>query len=298
MIPFPVGMVIEVFRGGCQVFAEDSIHELRLVGRHALHGVELAVGDDVSFDPDRGVVVDVQPRRTRLARRRPRDDPRQEHVIAANMDRLAVVVCEGTPRFRSRGVDRFALGGIAGGLEVLLIVNKVDLLQGEPLSAEISAYSSFLPVLPVSARCGTGIDALRARLADSRTVLAGSSGVGKSALLNALQPELELRTRPVSRVAKGRHTTTRSTLYRLPGNALVVDTPGLREYAAGPLPVELLDQVFPDVALLAGDCRFRDCRHAVEPDCAVQAAIAGGSLKPGRLASYCRLREEALSTAH
>ena len=107
-------------------------------------------------------------------------------------------------------------------------------------------------------------------------MLAGSSGVGKSSLLNALQPELQIETRPISRVAKGRHTTTRSTLYRLPGNALVVDTPGLREYAAGPLPVELLDQVFPDVAALEGDCRFRDCRHGAEPDCAVQAAIAAG----------------------
>lgn len=287
-----LGIVIAVHRGGCQAFAGDRLWELRLVGRHALREVELAAGDDVSFDPEAGIVLEVQPRRTRLARRRPRDDPRSEHVIAANMDRVAVVAAVEQPPFRPGAVDRFVLAGHAGGLEVALVVNKVDLLGDRELPESIRAYDGVLPVLPVSATKRLGLEALAARLAGSRTVLAGPSGVGKSSLLNALEPELRLETRAVRRVGKGRHTTARATLYRLRGGALVVDTPGVREFAPGPLDPELLDEVFPDVAERAQGCRFRDCRHGREPDCAVRAAVGRGELQPARLASYARLREE------
>jgi ribosome biogenesis GTPase len=117
--------------------------------------------------------------------------------------------------------------------------------------------------------------------------------VGKSSLLNALEPELRLETRELRRTGKGRHTTTRATLYRLRGGALVVDTPGVREIATGPLPEEIVDDAFPDIATLAVDCRFRNCRHGTEPACAVQAAADDGTLPPARLRSYLRLRAEA-----
>ena len=168
----------------------------------------------------------------------------------------------------------------------------VYLLQGE-LPHEIAAYRDMLPVFLTSVTEQAGLEELRAALADSRTVLAGHSGVGKSSLLNALEPELRLETAALRAGArKGRHTTTHAVWLRLPGKAVVVDTPGVREIATGPVAPELLDEVYPDIARLAPDCRFRDCRHEREPDCAVLAAIERRELHPGRLLSFGRLRDE------
>lgn len=283
----PTGTVITVVRGGCEVVCGDERRELRLLGRSALRGVELAVGDELEFDPVKGVVLDVAPRRTRLERRRPEHDPRQRQVIAANMDRLAIVVSVRTPPFRAGLVDRFQLAAYAGGLEAILVVNKVDLLEGAPLPEEIRGFEVALPVVPVSARSGLGLDALRRRLEDSQTVLAGHSGVGKSSLLNALEPELRLQTGELGRSGRrGRHTTRSSSLIRLAGDAIVVDTPGIREVASGSIDPAFVDRLYPDVAALEPDCRFRDCRHATEPDCAVRAALDAGTLSQTRYASH------------
>jgi ribosome biogenesis GTPase len=285
--------VITVFRGGCEVAHEDRVAELRLVGRHAIREIALAVGDEVTFDPERGIVLELLPRRTKLARRRPRDDPRREQVIAANMDVLAVVMAVAEPRFNPNFVDRFLLAAFAGGLEALLAVNKIDLCHGEPLPQEIGAFEAVVPICAVSAQTGEGIEALRGHLLGTRTVLAGPSGVGKSSLLNALEPELRLETREVSRRRrKGRHTTARATLLRLPGSAIVVDTPGLREVATGPIDPRFLDRVYPEIARLAPDCHFRDCRHDREPECAVRLAVESGDLPASRHKNYQKLVAE------
>ena len=265
----------------------DERRELRLLGRSALRGVELAVGDELEFDPVKGVVLEVAPRRTRLERRRPEHDPRQRQVIAANMDRLAIVVSVRTPPFRAGLVDRFQLAAYAGGLEAILVVNKIDLLEGAPLPEEIRGFEVALPVVPVSARSGVGLDALRRRLERSQTVLAGHSGVGKSSLLNALEPELRLQTGELGRRGRrGRHTTRSSSLIRLAGDAIVVDTPGIREVASGWIDPAFVDRLYPDVAALQPDCHFRDCRHAAEPDCAVRAALEAGTLARARYESH------------
>jgi ribosome biogenesis GTPase len=283
-----------VVRGGCEVVYGDERRELRLLGRSALRGVELAVGDEVEFDPQKGVVLEQLPRRTRLERRRPRDDPRQRQVIAANMDRLAIVVSVVEPPFRAGLVDRFQLAAYAGGLEAILLVNKVDLLEGAPLPEEIRVFEAALPIFPLSAKMGLGLDALRRRLGHSQTVLAGHSGVGKSSLLNALEPELRLETGELGRRRlRGRHTTRSSILIRLPGGAIVVDTPGIREVASGPVDPALVDRVYPDVAALAPDCRFRDCRHASEPECAVRAALGAGTLPRARYECHQNLLRDA-----
>ena len=284
--------VITVFRGGCEAVSEGRIVALRLVGRHAHRAQALAVGDRVSFDPERGVVVDVQPRRTQLARRRSRD-PRTEQVIAANIDRLAIVATVADPVFHSETVDRFALAAFAGGLEAILVVNKIDLLGGKPISDEIRAYEVVFEVYPTSALVGTGVEELGERLRDSITVFGGHSGVGKSSLLNALAPELRLETARVSaKTRRGRHTTTSATWIQLPGGAVVVDTPGVSDIASGPVDPALLDHVYPDIARAAQECRFRNCRHGAEPDCAVRAAVEAEQLRPSRLDSYRRLVAE------
>ena len=293
-----LGIVIAVHKGGCEVVCGDEVRELQLLGRHARAELSLAVGDELHFDAEKSVVLDVLPRRTRLARLRPvagrrTTESRREQVIAANVDQLAIVAAVADPPFRSGAVDRFLLAARAGGLEALLVANKIDLLGDAALPEEIEAYRAVLPVFPVSATQGRGLEPLRQALAGSRTVLAGHSGVGKSSLVNALEPELALATAEVrERSRKGRHTTTRASWFRLSDAAVVVDTPGVREIATGPVPAELLDEVYPDVAEHAAGCRFRDCRHDREPDCAVRAAIDAGELHPGRLSSYRKLREE------
>ena len=244
-----VGIVIGVFRGGCQVVHDDSVVELRLLGRHAHSSLSLAVGDELRFDPEKGVVEERLPRRTELARLRPQGgrrehDPSRRQVIAANVERVAIVAACSEPPYRSGAVARVMLAARAGGLDALLVVNKIDLLPEGALPGEIEAYRSILPIFPTSATEKRGLEALRGALAGARTVLAGHSGVGKSSLLNALEPELRLETGDVrERSHKGRHTTTRASWIRLAGGAVVVDTPGVREIASGPVPVELLDQV-------------------------------------------------------
>ncbi len=289
----PVGIVIGLFKGGCEVVHADRVVSLRLVGRHAQHGVALAVGDDVTFDPGQGIVLELMPRRTILARRRPRDDPRQAQVLAANMDRLAIISSVGEPPFRARLVDRLLLAAFAGGVEPLLVVNKIDLLQGELLPEEIRAFEAAVPVCAVSALTGAGLEALRGRLTGSRTVLAGHSGVGKTSIVNAFQPELRLETGELRKGGRrGRHTTVRAVMVRLPGEAIVVDTPGVREVGTGPVDPALLDRVYPDVAREASRCRFRDCIHDREPGCGVRAAIESGALSDTRRASFVTLLAE------
>ena len=292
------GVVIAVHRGGCDVVAGDRIRSLKLLGRHAQHEVRLAVGDEVSFDADRGIVLEVAERRTELRRLRPqagrrKHDLRDPKLIAANMDRLAIVATVDEPPFRSGIVDRFLLAALAGGLEALLIVNKIDLLRGAELPEEIRSYERVLPVLAVSASEGTGLDALRDALADSRTVFAGHSGVGKSSLLNAMEPLLRLDTAEVSRkTGKGRHTTTHAVWLELGDGAVAVDTPGIRELATGPVDPQLLVHAYPDVLGPAEDCRFGDCRHDQEPDCAVRAAIESGEVAESRYRAYRKLLAE------
>lgn len=272
--------------------AGDQRVSLRLTGRQAHDEVELAVGDEVRFDPVRRIVLERLPRRSQLERRRPRDDPRRRHVIAANIDRLAIVTAVCRPPFRAGLVDRMQLAALAGGLDAILVVNKLDLWKG-PLPEEIRGFEVALPVLPVSARTGSGLDALREALAGRRSVFAGHSGVGKSSLLNALRPELRLATGDLGRRGeRGRHTTRSSIWLRLAGGAVVIDTPGIRELASGVADPALLAELYPEVARLAPACQFRDCAHVSEPGCAVRRALGQGSLSQQRYAQYLRVRSD------
>ncbi len=282
------GVVITVHRGGCEAVHGDQVVALRLTGHHAEKELALAVGDDITFDAEAGIVHERLPRRTRLARKR----KQAEQVIAANMDRLAIIASFVEPPFRSGLVDRFQLAAYAGGLEAVLVVNKRDLLEGAEIPEEVRVLESVLPVYPVSALTGEGVETLRRALVSSRTVFAGHSGVGKSSLLNALSPDLRLETGALSGADRGRHITTRSLWLRLPGEAVVVDTPGVREIASGPVALELLGRVYPDIEKLAPECRFRNCRHDQEPQCAIRAAVELGLLPAARIASYRRLLKE------
>lgn len=221
----------------------------------------------------------------------------QEQVLAANLDLVLIVQAAFWPDFRPARVDRYLLATRRGGVEAAVVVNKVD---GLPPAARADCEASLaaledegVPVHWTSARTGEGLESLRTRVAGRTTAFVGSSGVGKSSLIHALDPAIERRTEEIrEHLAKGRHTTTAAEVLPFAAGGFLVDTPGLRAFGmAGGGRAELL-ATFPDVAELAGACRFRDCRHEREPDCAVKNAADGGSLAAGRFESYRKLRRE------
>jgi ribosome biogenesis GTPase len=251
------------------------------------------VGDEVEVtlvSPGQGVIETIKPRRTELSRP---GFHGYVHVMAANVDQMLIVVAAANPRLKRNTVERFIVAASRGGITPVVVVNKCDLRPLAEIQADLAllrAAMADLQILHVSAATGLGIDALRQQLTGRVSVLAGQSGVGKSSLVRALFPELNLRVGHVNAdTGKGRHTTTNSQLYRLPGGGYLADTPGIRAMGLFD-PAEELAGIFPDIEELAQGCKFRNCTHTHEPRCAVKAAVSTGALAPERLAHYQRLR--------
>lgn len=262
--------------------------------------VKLAVGDHVTVEPEeRGQgwrITAIAPRRGVLARREP-GGRYGERVLAANVDQVCVVFAVANPEPHVRMIDRFLVVCEANDLEAHVVLNKVDLLA-DPAAFEALAAPyerAGYPVHRTSVKRDIGLAELRGVLHGKVTAVAGPSGVGKSSLLNALHPGVALRIGEISQsVNKGRHTTVGAKLIPLPDGdeGYLVDTPGLREIAMWGLPSESLDQCFPEFRPFLGECRFQDCRHEVEPQCAVRAAVDDGRVHRGRYESYCKLLGE------
>lgn len=254
----------------------------------------LAVGDLVELTQERGAwwVTGVLPRRTELARVDPRD-PRCRKVIAANIDLVVVVAGMAEPGLNTGLLDRYLLAVEQCGAEVLLCINKID-LSPDDSAEEWGALEPYRQlghrILPCSAATGQGIGELLAELRGKTCVLVGHSGVGKSSLLNALQPQLRLAAKPVRRAdGTGRHTTTRSNLYRLEGNTRIIDTPGVRELGLWGMSGDEIRRSFPELSQAAEGCRFTNCTHTHEPDCAVKGAVTEGSIPQARYDAYRRI---------
>ncbi len=255
---------------------------LRHAGQHAV------VGDYVDTDHD--TITGIAPRTKGVIERGGDGAP-----LAANIDQAWIVTALGRD-ISPRRVERYLALAAAGRVDPVVIVNKADLDPDPPLGdalGELRAVAPGVPVLPVSAKQGTGLDTLIQMLAPDRTaVLLGSSGAGKSTLTNRLLGEERQATAEV-RVAdeKGRHTTTRRELIELPGGGCLIDTPGLRSV---PVTADALGTgAFEDIEELAAQCRFGDCTHTVEPGCAVRAAVEAGDLAADRLESYLQIAAEA-----
>lgn len=264
----------------------------------AAETLKLAVGDDVVLEratrDDAWAIAEILPRRTRLARRAP-GGGQGERIVAANVDQVVVVFAAARPEPHPRMLDRFLVIAEGNELAATVVINKVDLAPDAAHDRFVAYERIGYPVLYTAATRGDGIEALQAALAGRRSVFTGPSGVGKSSLLNALFPGAGLRVGAISEsVNKGRHTTVGALMLPLPAPAggYVIDTPGLREIGLWGLPARSLDTCFPEMRAPREQCRFGDCRHVAEPDCAVRDAVAAGTIAAERYDSYLRLLEE------
>jgi len=290
----PNGVVVAALgpRAVVKMAGEETlcrVDERLCVGRASA----LSPGDDVWVEPDQDThfVRAVGSRRSKLSRVATRGGRVEEQVIAANVDLLVIVASILQPRLKPGLVDRYLIAAEAGGVQPLLCIHKTDLAAEEPEA--VSIYRDIdLEVVNTSCVTGEGIEALRGALCQKLSVLAGHSGVGKSSLINALAPGLDIETREVSDYnEKGKHTTSSSRLYEIPGGIHIIDTPGIRRLGVWGVSHAELAFYFPEMEALAAGCRFRDCTHTHEPDCAVRAAAEAGNLPERRYQSYLRIRE-------
>jgi ribosome biogenesis GTPase len=259
---------------------------------------DLAVGDRVCVarPPEASLprVEEVLPRSTTLSRLDPGPGRPIERVIAANIEAVLVVVAARRPALRLRLIDRYLIAVERGGAQPIVCLAKVDLLapqELEELFEKLDPYREVgVTVVPCSTVTGVGLSGLRSELAGRTCVLVGQSGVGKSSLLNALEPGLGLATREISEsVGKGRHTTTSSRMLHLGSGTRVIDTPGIREFGLWNLSRQELRWYFHEFDQPSEHCRFSDCSHLHEPECAVRSAVTAGEIAEARYDSYRRL---------
>jgi ribosome biogenesis GTPase len=299
------GIVTSVSSRSCRVYVEGR-GELRCTLRGVLwdegatESRPVAVGDRVRLhlEGDDGVIEEREERTNRLARPTPRGARQSRvQVIAANLDRLLLVAALADPPFRAGLVDRFLVAAAVQDIPPVIVLNKVDLEgAGEPPARRsvVQPYREFgYRVVETSCSTGEGLDALRDLMSEGLSLLVGHSGVGKSSLLNAVSPGLELHTREVAGYhGRGRHTTTRVTLLHLDGGGWVVDSPGIREFGVADIGPGELARLYPGFGELPERCRFANCLHREEPDCAVRAAVTGDQLPAVRHERYLRLLED------
>lgn len=268
----------------------------------AAEGGAPVVGDRVRWRPrpeGGGIIFERLPRTSRLARRAAAASASRhaaEQVIAANVDQVVAVFAAALPAPKWNLLDRYLAAAESSELPAIICITKADLDPGEPqLEAELELYRRIgYRVVVTSAVAGTGLDDLRSALIGRLSVLLGKSGVGKTSLLNALQPGLGLRVNAVSAATKkGRHTTTALEMFTLEGGGALIDTPGMREFGLWDIHGEELAALFPEMRPFIGKCRFGlDCRHDEEPGCAVRRAVMDGLISPRRYHSCLRLAAE------
>jgi ribosome biogenesis GTPase / thiamine phosphate phosphatase len=294
---FRPARVIAEHRGGYLVRSELDerlAHPRGKLRDDELFGGMPAVGDWVAVcdaPGDRAAIEAVLPRKTKVSRKTPWLKA-EEHILAANVDTVLLVTGLDSD-FNPRRLERYLVAAWDSGADPVVVLTKLDLLEDADRIAEAEAIAFGVPVLAVSNVTGEGIEELRAVLRPRRTfVLLGSSGTGKSSLVNALAGRRLMPTGGLRNDGRGRHTTRHRQLLVLPNGALLVDTPGLRELQVWEGDV---DSAFADIAEIASACRFSDCAHETEPDCAIREALESGALDPERWSSYLRLQRELRS---
>ncbi|MCS7238861.1 MAG: ribosome small subunit-dependent GTPase A [Thermoguttaceae bacterium] len=294
------GRILSVHGATCEVEAEDG-QIFRCAVRRLLKTIQsdywnvVAAGDRVLFRPvegtdHEGVIERVEPRHGILSRK----SRGRQQVIVANVDQLLIVVSAAEPPLKPNLIDRLLISAEKGRIRPIICINKIDLVDPAELMPLVGIYAQLgYQVILTSATTGFGMERLRRILSGQQTVLAGQSGVGKSSLLNAIDPNFRLRVQPVSPdTHKGRHTTTTARVLRLASGGYVVDTPGIRQFELWDVVPEEIASLFPEFRPYLNGCRFPDCTHLHETDCAVKNAVADARLDIRRYESYCHLMSE------
>ena len=296
------GVVICATGSWYDVLSESgSVCKCRIRGRMRLKGVRstspVVVGDEVLFaeDGEDFVIEELSPRRNYIIRRAS-NLSKESHIIASNIDRAMLVVTLSSPRTAPEFVDRFLITCEAYSIPATILLAKIDLTadRREEVEAFRATYKSAgYEVVEISALHGTGLDRVRELVAGRTTLVAGNSGVGKSTLIGALEPTLDVRTGEISQSHhKGRHTTTFSTMYPLTGGGSIIDTPGVKGFGLIDIEDAELCRYFPDMMRYAPECRYYNCTHVHEPDCAVVRAVEKGEIAYSRYESYLKILDE------
>jgi ribosome biogenesis GTPase / thiamine phosphate phosphatase len=259
----------------------------------------IAVGDEVAFidaGDGSGLITEVLPRRSKLTRRAPGPKP-LEQIVVANVDRVVAVISAAQPSPKWGMLDRYLASADACELPALICITKMDALKDKHFHDIMEVVEDYrrigYPVVLTSAADGTGIDALQAELAGQYSVFVGMSGVGKTTLLNAIQPGLGLRVGEINlNLDKGRHTTTGLEMFPLDFGGGIVDTPGMKVFGFWDVESDDVALLFREMQPYVGQCRFGlDCRHDTEPGCAVKSAVAAGEISQRRYESYLYIRD-------
>lgn len=283
----------------------DVLHDgetvrCRIRGRLRLKGVRstnpVVVGDEVACEADEGgdyVIADILPRRNYVIRRAS-NLSKESHIIAANVDQALLMASLRSPETPTEFVDRFLVTCEAYKVPVTILLSKLDLQDAEAVAEFRAVYEgASYRVLEVSVREGRGVEEVRELLAGRTTLVSGNSGVGKSTLIQAIDPSLDIRTGEISESHhKGRHTTTFSTMYPLAGGGAVIDTPGIKGFGLIDIDEAELWHYFPEMMRVAPACRFYNCTHTHEPGCAVTEAVKAGEIAWPRYESYLKIRDE------
>ena len=265
-----------------------------------LYADPVAVGDQVVFsqiDQEEGVIEDILPRQTKFSRKYAGKHEDIEQIIVANAHQVVAVVSTQMPPLNFRTLDRFLILAEAGEMAAVICLNKMDLVDSEQRQHLTSTFKTYeklgYEVLFTSIEDPNSIDKLKNVLKNKFSVIVGPSGVGKSSVLNSIQPNLELRIGEVGeKTQKGRHTTTLVELFKLDIGGEVADTPGIREVGLWGVDTEDLELYFPEMEPYLGTCKYNDCAHVKETDCGIQGAVDSGNIHPERYRSYVVLKTE------
>lgn len=296
------GTVVKATGSWYEVLSDGAYVQCRIRGKLRLKGVRstnpVVVGDVVKLDTDEQgnyVISDIEPRRNYIIRRAS-NLSKESHIIASNIDQALLVVTLFSPETALEFVDRFLVTCEAYKVPVTILLAKIDLARQNPEAvAEFHAIyeGAGYEIIEVSATEGEGVEQVRELLRDKTTLLSGNSGVGKSTLVAAVEPGLDIKTGEISQSHhKGKHTTTFSTMYPLAEGGYIIDTPGIKGFGLIDIDDAELAHYFPEMMRYLPDCRFYNCSHTHEPHCAVVEAVKRGEIAYPRYESYLKIMDE------
>ncbi len=279
------GLITKGIGGFYYVLTEEGMIEAKGRGIFKKDGITLAVGDIVEVEKTeegKGVINSIHPRKNQFIR-----------PPIVNVDTFIVVFAPAHPKPNYMLIDKFLIMAEMNGIEPVLCLNKCDLVSEEEVEEIRSIYADIYPILTVSCQTGHGLDKLAEMVAGKKAALAGPSGVGKSTILNHLHPEANMETGAVSyKTRRGKHTTRHVEIFQLEGGGMIYDTPGFTSFEILEAEEDNLSGFYPEMDQLRGQCRYDDCRHVSEPECAVRDAVKAGRIHKKRYDSYLANLEE------